>query len=299
MHPHFNFSTVEILWTLTFAALLVLLVVLLGRDRARRFPWFTASILLVALRLLCTRVLSGRLPRLTFGAVIITLADLSIVAGALLLVELARRVFRGARRSYWIAGTLIALAVGAVVLRYWGAWPPWKTLTANSQLAALMFMQLIAQKGEFLLDVLAVELGALIVAFGRGPLGGWRSHAQRIAIGLSTAALGQLAIQAIWQIVASHAVPHSKEEYERFLALGDRISNANSALYALVILWWISCLWKDEPGTAPPAAQVPAAAIDAGASPAADENLSVIAPVPDHAGPDHAQQSTPAGADES
>jgi hypothetical protein len=292
MHPHFNFSTVEILWTLTFAALLVLLVVLLGRDRVRRFPWFTASILLVALRLLCSRVLSGKLPRLTFGAVIITLADLGIVAGAMLLVELARRAFRGTRRSYWIAGTLIVLAVGAVVLCYWGAWPSWKTLTANSQLAALMFMQLIAQKGEFLLDVLAVELGVLIVAFGRGPQGRWRSHTQRIAIGLSTAALGQLAVQAIWQIIATHAVPHSREEYQRFLALGDRISNANSALYALVIVWWIACLWKDEPGTALPA-QAPAATLDAGASHAVDENLSVVAPVADHGEP----PMPPAGAD--
>ena len=44
MHFNFDFSTAQVLWTLTFAALLVLLVVLLGRDRAQRFPWFTASI---------------------------------------------------------------------------------------------------------------------------------------------------------------------------------------------------------------------------------------------------------------
>jgi hypothetical protein len=52
MHFNFGFTAVQILWTLTFAALLVLLVVLLGRDRARRFPWFTASIVLLTLRLL-------------------------------------------------------------------------------------------------------------------------------------------------------------------------------------------------------------------------------------------------------
>ena len=48
MHFNFDFSTGQILWTLTFAALLVLLVVLLGRDRARRFPWFTASMVMMA-----------------------------------------------------------------------------------------------------------------------------------------------------------------------------------------------------------------------------------------------------------
>ena len=42
MHFDFHFTAISVLWTLTFAALLVLLVVLMGRDRARRFPWFTA-----------------------------------------------------------------------------------------------------------------------------------------------------------------------------------------------------------------------------------------------------------------
>jgi hypothetical protein len=36
MHLNFDFSAVQILWTLTFAGLLVLLVVLLGRDREQK-----------------------------------------------------------------------------------------------------------------------------------------------------------------------------------------------------------------------------------------------------------------------
>ena len=43
MHFNFAFTAVQVLWTLTFAAHLVLLVVLLGRDRTRRFPWFTTG----------------------------------------------------------------------------------------------------------------------------------------------------------------------------------------------------------------------------------------------------------------
>jgi len=56
MHLNFGFTTVQVLWTLTFAAVLVLLVVLLGRDRARRFPWFTVTIVLMGLRLLASRI---------------------------------------------------------------------------------------------------------------------------------------------------------------------------------------------------------------------------------------------------
>ena len=61
MHLNFSFSAVQTLWTLTFAALLVLMVVLLGRDRVRHFPWFTTAIVLTALRLLASRLLFGRL----------------------------------------------------------------------------------------------------------------------------------------------------------------------------------------------------------------------------------------------
>ena len=69
------------MWTLTFASLLVLLVVLMGRDRMRRFPWFTAVIVLVALRLLTNRLLHDNLPQLTMGAIAIVLADISALSG--------------------------------------------------------------------------------------------------------------------------------------------------------------------------------------------------------------------------
>src|ERR1700691_2043431 len=106
MHPHSFFSAAQVLWTLTFAALLVLLVVLLGRDRVRRFPWFTGSIALVALRLLGSRLLAGRLPPLTLNKIFITLEDLTAIVSLLVLVELARRAFAGVPRRLWIGWTL-------------------------------------------------------------------------------------------------------------------------------------------------------------------------------------------------
>ncbi len=91
MHPHLPFSVGEILWTLTFAAQLVLLVVLLGRERVRRFPWFTASIVTVALHLLLTRVLNDKLPRLTLASIVLPLDTIGAVIGLGVLVELARQ----------------------------------------------------------------------------------------------------------------------------------------------------------------------------------------------------------------
>ncbi|MGD0519756.1 MAG: hypothetical protein ABSA48_00745 [Terracidiphilus sp.] len=263
MHFNFGFTAVQILWTLTFAALLVLLVVLLGRDRARRFPWFTASIVLLTLRLLSSRLLYGKLPPLTLNTIFITLADVMALVGLLVLVEMARRAFSGAQRSIWIVNTLGMLALAGGVVAVWGPWPAWKTLTASSQLAVLELMQLAAQKANLLLEVLTVELGLLVVVFGRRFKAGWRSHTQQIVIGLSTAAIAHLAMQGTWQLIALKAVPHTQAEYERILGLRDKLSNANGSVYVAVLLWWIVCLWIDEPGTevageAP--AEIPAAA---------------------------------------
>jgi hypothetical protein len=113
----------------------------------------------------------------------------------------------------------------------------------------LRLMQLAAQKIDLLVDVLTIEVGLLVVLLGRGYSGGWRTHAQRIVIGLSTASISQLAVQGAWQHIARTAAPHSQAEYEQILGLRDKLFNANGALYVLILVWWIACLWMDEKGT--------------------------------------------------
>ena len=250
----FGLNTVQILWTLTFAALLVLLVVLLGRDRARRFPWFTASMVLTAIRLLSSRMLYGRLAPLTMNEIFLTLAALEALVTLLVAVEIARRAFAGASRRAWVIGSLALLTVGAAVLATWGSWPAWKTLTLDSTLAVLRLVHLAAQKASLLADVLTVELGLLVVLFGRRFNAGWRSHTQQIVIGLSTAAITQMVVRGIWQLIALHAAPQSQAEYERVLGIQEKLYNANSVLFLAVLVWWIACLWINEPGTEAPVA---------------------------------------------
>ena len=249
MHFNFDWNAVQIIWTLTFAALLVLLVVLLGRDRTRRYPWFTASIVLTTLDMLGKRLLHGRMPQLTLAEIFITLADLVVLVGLLVVVEMARSAFSGANRSIWIVNSLGMLSVAGLVLAVWGPWPVWKTITANSQVAVLELMQLAAQKGEMLVSMLTVELGLLVALFGRRFKAGWRSHTQQIVIGLSTAAIANLALQGTWQLIAMKAVAHSQAEYDRILGMRDKLTYANGSVYLAVLLWWIVCLWIDEPGT--------------------------------------------------
>jgi hypothetical protein len=250
MHLNFHFTTVQILWTLTFAAQLVLLVVLLGRDRIKRFPWFSLGVLLMALRLLASRLLFGRMPSITLSAIFIVMADLSAVVGFLVVVEMARRAFAPVKRIAWYSGALAVLIVGGGVLAAWGPWPAWKTLSAGSYLADLQLMQLGAQKLDMLVDLLTVELGLLVILLGRSFGAGWRTHTQRIVIGLSTASCAQLAVEGLWQLIARTAVPHSQAEYDRIIGLRDKLFNANGVVFIAVIIWWIVCLWIDEPGAA-------------------------------------------------
>jgi hypothetical protein len=245
MHFHFPFTTASTLWTLTFAAHLVVLVVLIGRDRFARFPWFTASIGLIALRLLVVRLLMDRLPQITLASIVVVLLDVTALVTLMVVVEMARRAFGTARRASWLAGALSLMAVGALVLRYWGPWPPLKTLTSYPTLQLLEFL---AQKLGLLSDVETVGIGLLIVALGYRCAGGWRTHVQRIVIGLSTASLAQIAVEAIWQAIARSAVVHGMTEYNRVIQLRDRIFNANNVVYIAVLIWWIVVLWNDEPG---------------------------------------------------
>lgn len=245
---NFHFTPVQIIWTLTFAAHLVLLVVLLGRDRVRRFRWFTISIALVALRLVSSRLLYNRLPQLTLGAVFVVLADLSVIVSLLVLLELARRAFGSARRRLSLAWIVAFVLIGGTVVATWGHWPAWKTLVPMTTMVFLSLLQLFAQKGGLLVDVLTVLLGILMVSIGSHYRVGWRTHTQRIMIGLSTASLAQLAVQIVWQIIAKTAKPHSMVEYEHVVNMRENLFNANSVVYLAVTIWWIACLWMDEPG---------------------------------------------------
>jgi hypothetical protein len=244
MHFHFPFTVLSVLWVATFTAHLMVLVVLMGRDRVRQFPWFTAYIAMVAFRLMTSRILTGRLAQMTLLTVFIVMACVGAFLGLMVVIEVARRAFGRVRRASWVMGALVLLAIGAAVLRFWGPWPDWKTLTSAPP---LQFAQLLAQKGMLLADVENIALGLLIVLVGRRAGAGFKSKVQQVAIGLMTASMSQLAIQGIWEAIAKTAVAHTRAEYTQILGLRDRLFNTNNAVYIAVLLWWIVCLWIDEP----------------------------------------------------
>jgi hypothetical protein len=271
MHFDWHFTAIQILWTLTFAAQLILLVVLLGRDRIRRFPWFTALIVATVLQLLSGRELYGRLPQLTLAAVLVAFSDVVAILGLLVIAELARKAFAGVSRPLFFVNFAGLLLVAAGIMSMWGPWPSWKTLTAESQVATLRVLEFLAQKTQLLVNLLNIELGLMVILFGRNFKAPWKSHTQRIVIGFSTASLAGLAVQIIWQVAARTAAPHSPAELQRALDFRDRLFNGNRALDVAVLIWWIACLWIDEPG---PAATMPPAPMPPPEVPAEAEALA-------------------------
>ncbi len=248
MHFNFDFSARQVLWTLNFAAQLVLLVVLLGRDRMRRYPWFTAGIGFYALRLMAEELLAGRLARLPYQETILALGDLGVIVSLLVVVELARRAFAGAKRSMWIVNAIGFLVVAGGVLAFTGPWPPSKDLALNTLMGKLLSMQLVAMKGEALVAWLTIELGLVVMLFGRRFKAGWRTHTQRIVIGLSTAAIALLTTQTAVQAIYRSAHPQTQADVQRLVGLIGRLINADRVIYIAVLLWWIFSLWFDEPG---------------------------------------------------
>jgi hypothetical protein len=250
MHFNAEFFAHQFLWTLTFAAQLVLLVILLGRERAHRYPWFTAGIVLAAVQLMAGVLLSGRMAQIPLQELMLALADIAVLVGLLVLVEVARRAFAGAKRSLWIVNAAGLVIVAGGLLLVWGPWPARSLLVLNTLLGQLRLMELVAQKGDTLVELLTVGLGLMVVIFGRRYKAPWRSHTQMIAIGLSITAISWLTIQQTWQIIIRTAHPQTQQAYEQILSLGTKLMNTNKVAYLVALIWWIVWLWLDEPGTA-------------------------------------------------
>jgi len=55
-------------------------------------------------------------------------------------------------------------------------------------------------------------------------------------------------VRIIWQAIATHTVVHTQAEYQHVMGLQEKLYNADGALFVAVLIWWIICLWYDEPG---------------------------------------------------
>jgi hypothetical protein len=256
-----HFSLEQILWALVLAAHLVLLIVLLGRDR--RFPWFTALTVLSTVRLIADHLLHGKLTSIAFYWQSYVGIALEAVITILLLIALARQVFASGKAGLilkprgWLGWIMVMVAIAAGTVWAWGRpWPTWTALHADPEQFRLLLTAFAALKLMLAANLLAVETGVLTLAFGKRFGFPWKSHPQQIMLGLSTNAAAILAIQATQDIIRRNvvqqiaSVPRQEGQkiYERTTHLFSNLDNARNTIWLVVLLWWIFWLWRDEPG---------------------------------------------------
>jgi hypothetical protein len=261
----------QLLWALVLAGHLVLLVILLGRERNTRFPWFTAMIGVSSIHLIADHLLSGKLTTVAFYWQSYSAVLIGSILGFVVLLELTRPVFRGGKSSLTVRPTVWAgwmlgmvLAAGAAVW-FWGPWPSKAAFQANTQQLPLLILLLSAMKSELFLALLTVMVGLLLRIYGKRYGFGWRSHTEQIALGLSTYSLGFLAVLATTDIIKRTVHLTSRDQYDHIVQLFARLDNARFALWAVVLIWWCVWLWRDEPATGEPGVGMPvvgAASVD-------------------------------------
>lgn len=252
---HWNIQ--QILWAFVLAAHLVLMIVLLGRERISRFPWFTASIALSAVRLIADHLLHGKLTTVAFYWESYSGSILQAIVGVMVLIELCRHVFSSGRAGKilkgkgWIGGVLVTVPIAFAVAALWDMGLSWATMKADPQHLPLYIDLYIALKSQLFIAVLTVEVGVLLQLFG-GRFGArWRGHDQQIVLGLSTVSLTVLAVQATTDIVKHNVHLTSRDQYEHIVQLFENLDNGRFAVWLLALIWWIIWLWQDEPGAQP------------------------------------------------
>jgi hypothetical protein len=216
-------------WLLGFVAHLALLVVLVFRRRAERFPFFTALITLSVIR---TIVLYLVLRYSSVDGYFYSYWSLSVLDTILQLCvvyEVASRVFRpldvwahDVRGSFvWLLG----LSLSVAFLLTWMASPPART-----------WMQSFTTRGDLFTAALQSELFVAMMALSIHARLPWRTHVAKIAQGLGAYSLLGVLIKT------GHSYFGVGRELPAFIVL----SHVRMAAYLVCVNYWIISLWRKE-----------------------------------------------------
>ncbi|HTZ59157.1 MAG TPA: hypothetical protein VMB49_13710 [Acidobacteriaceae bacterium] len=222
----------HLIWAAGLLAHLLLVIVLLVRRRATRFPWFTLLIVFYLLRsvaLAATVRFSGH-PVHQFANTIVDLTDVLLQCAVLTELTLIALRPLGAIRRFTLPLLLLASGI-LIVMRL----APHHHLSLRSSLAI----------SHFLLAVLMVEWG-IVLAFLIGPLRlSFRSHVAVISFGFAIYSAGLLAGGGYF------TTGREMSDYVFF-------SFFRVCIYLVIVIFWSIMLWLAEPAgqTQSPAQQV-------------------------------------------
>jgi hypothetical protein len=216
-------------WAAGLAGNIALLFVLLYRQLARRFPFFTSLIALNVFRTLALYCVFHLGTAKAYFASYWSLTLLDTALQLCIVYEIAVTVFRPAgtwapdvrQRFLWLLFPSVAIALGLS----WLATPP-----------ARLWQQAAVARGNLCAESLMSELFALMMALSVSSGLPWRTHVARIAQGLGTYSLFSLMIQT----------GQSYFGVDRGAPMFLVLSHIRMASYLVCVTYWIVALWAEE-----------------------------------------------------
>jgi hypothetical protein len=217
-------------WTAGLLEHLVLLAVIVIRQRFRLFPWFTSFIFASVCQTVSLYAIHRWGTKAQYFYAYWILAMLGTMLQLGVFYEIASIVFRpvgvwaaDVRRQFALL-VLISFAVAAVFA--WFATPP-----------AKLPLQTVFIKGSLFVAVLMSELFIVTASLSTRVGLVWRSHVLQITQGLGTYAMTTLVVEAA-------------DSYFGISGLGTTyqlLQHFRIAVYLCVLVYWTGALWHSEP----------------------------------------------------
>jgi hypothetical protein len=216
-------------WLVAFLENLGLLVVLVYRRRAERFPFFTALITLNVIRTIVLYLVLRYSTRDGYSYSYWSLTVLDTILQLCVVYEVASRVFRpldvwahDLRSSFvWLFGLSLLVSLGLT----WLASPPART-----------WVQSLSTKGNLFAAALQSELFVVMMAMSIHARLPWRTHVAKIAQGLGAYSLLGVLTET------GHSYFGVGRELPYFVVL----SHVRIAAYLGCVSYWIVSLWREE-----------------------------------------------------
>jgi hypothetical protein len=217
-------------WAVGFVGHVILLLVLLTRQRARAFPIFTTLIGLDIVRTIALALIQQHGTRAGYFYTYWSLAILDVALQLGVVYEMTSRIFRplgewagDVRRGLmgWIIGS-VAVATGLS----WLATPPTR-----------LWMQTVMIKGNIFSAALLSELFLGMIALSVTAGLPWKTHVARISQGLGIYSVFTVALEAGRTYFGLRT---NSQIY-------DDLSHVRMGVYLLCVTYWIIMLWRDAP----------------------------------------------------
>lgn len=222
------------LWAAGFGVHLLLLFVLLFRDRFRRFPLFSSLILLNLIRSVTLYFVRNYGTKSVYFYTFWSLGAVDTCVQLSVVYEMYSKTFRPL--GVWapdVRGRFMSIVATAIAIA--------SALTWLAAPRASQWMQVAVIRGNFFSSLCLCELFVAMIALSVQSGLPWKTHVARISQGLGVYS----AVDVVIEVGHSYfGVGNNGHDYAT-------LSHFRMGAYLLCVCYWIVTLWKDAPAAKP------------------------------------------------